>query len=306
MKKHRQHHVWQRYLKSWANKNILFCLRDGNIFRANTINIAQDRDFYKLPNLTKEEIALARFLVGAKAHPSAKALHDQFLAKITAPITIFERLRMLLTTTAAVDAELDHYKTNALEEFHAGIESSFTPLLDRICAGDISFYDNDNDCITFVHFICVQYMRTKAIRERTLKLNKEAKLQDLTPIWNLLTYMFAVNIGCSLYLERKRRRLVLVRNDTSVAFITGDQPATNLLADGQVGPEKLSIYYPISPTLALILSEEDKEPLYSMETLTAEHVTKLNARIMQVSHSQVFGHSEASLLALKNNARPTA
>ena len=36
MKKRRQHHVWQRYLKSWTVDDKLFCLRDGRIFVAGT------------------------------------------------------------------------------------------------------------------------------------------------------------------------------------------------------------------------------------------------------------------------------
>jgi hypothetical protein len=199
MKKRRQHHVWQYYLKAWATDGQIFCLRAGKIFLTNTVNIAQDRDFYKFPRLTKNDIALARFMIANNANPYAKQSQEQFLAGRTKPITMYERIRMRLTAPDELDAAIDVYRANALENLHAGIETKFMPLLDRIRAGDLSFYEDTNDCIAFTHFIAVQYMRTKAIRDRTLKLNRATNLPDLGPIWNLLTYMYSMNIGCSPY-----------------------------------------------------------------------------------------------------------
>ncbi len=300
MKKRRHHHVWQYYLKSWATNDQIFCLREGRIFQTNTLNIAQDRDFYKIPKLTDDDIAWARRLVTSKSNPLAKTLHEDFLAKILAPMNFLERMKSYLTKDKELDGEIDLYRTNVLEDFHANIEAHFIPLLNRIRTHDINFYESENDCITFLHFICVQIMRTKAVRERSLELNrKNASAVDISRIWNLLTYMLAVNVAGGLYLERKRRKLVLIKNNTEVNFVTSDQPATNLFGSGTKPPETLSIYYPISPNLALILSEEEKEPLYSTETLTSEQVATLNDRIVAVSHSQIFGHSEASLRELK-------
>jgi hypothetical protein len=46
IRKRRQHHVWQRYLKSWTVDDKIYCLKDSAIFATNTSKVAVDRDFY--------------------------------------------------------------------------------------------------------------------------------------------------------------------------------------------------------------------------------------------------------------------
>jgi hypothetical protein len=110
-----------------------------------------------------------------------------------------------------------------------------------------------------------------------------------------MSHMFSVNIGASLLHERKRRKLVLIENSTDVTFITGDQPVINLHGGRPHLPTTLSLYYPLAPRLALILGEVDEDPALSTDRLTRAQVLALNTKIIEASHSQVFGHSEASI-----------
>jgi hypothetical protein len=63
MKKERQHHVWQHYLKSWAVDEKIFCLRDGGMFSAGANVLAVERDFYRLSKTTPDDIKLLRWLI---------------------------------------------------------------------------------------------------------------------------------------------------------------------------------------------------------------------------------------------------
>lgn len=293
MKKRHQHTVWQHYLKSWTTADgAIFCMSKGRIFSTGTPVIAVEKDFYRLHNVTLDDITLILWLASENSHPLNQKLHRQFLTGMSAPIILFGHLAK---HDKGIEEALDTFLTNALEEFYAGIEGRFIPLLARIRAGDASFYSDDKDALEFVYFVCTQYMRTKAIRVRTIERLKNNGLVDLTHVWNLLSYMFAVNIGSSLYLERKNRKLVLIENRTETPFITGDQPVTNLLGTGQTEPNGLVLYYPIAPTLALILSEVGEEPPFASEHLNPETVTQLNARILAVSHGQIFGASRPPL-----------
>jgi hypothetical protein len=47
-KKRRQHHVWQRYLKSWAIDGQIYCRCEGRMFPTGTTAVAVEQDFYKL------------------------------------------------------------------------------------------------------------------------------------------------------------------------------------------------------------------------------------------------------------------
>jgi hypothetical protein len=204
-----------------------------------------------------------------------------------------------------IEELLDGHHTNVLEDYHSGIENAFSPLLDDILNNDLSFYESDNRCIGFLHFISTQHMRTKGIKERSIERVKERGGQDLSRIWDIATHMFAYNIGMGLFLERKRRKLALMQNRTDVPFITGDQPIINLHGDGLRPPEELSFYYPVSPNLALILTEVDKEAAFPTQGLTSAQATNLNTRMLETCHSQLFGQTEASLLPYKS-LQPTS
>jgi Protein of unknown function (DUF4238) len=156
-----------------------------------------------------------------------------------------------------IEAQLDEHASSVLEDYHASIESSFAPALKRALGGDLGFYADDAECITYLNFLCTQYMRTRGIKERVLELSP-----FLERVWNIVIHISSTNIGGSLYVERKRRKLVIVENRSDMPFVTGDQPAINLKGTRPVPTDKLSIYYPISPTAALLMAAVDEEPLF--------------------------------------------
>jgi hypothetical protein len=299
-KKRNQHHVWQHYLKAWATDGKIFCLQNGKVFSTGTPVVAVEKDFYKLHKVTPKDLKLIHWLASEKAHPVNRKLHEHFLVGMAAPIIRFGHLAK---TDKVIEKALDTFMTNALEDFYAGIEGRFIPLLVRIKAGDMTFYTDGNDALEFFYFACTQYMRTKAVRVRIIERLKQNGLPDLTHVWNLMGYLYAVNIGFGLYLERKSRKLVLVENDTGIPFVTGDQPVTNLLGNGKTGPEELVLYYPITPRLALVLGEANKEPPFTTSDITPSKVADLNARIVAASHSQIFSCSEASLAQLREQTQ---
>jgi hypothetical protein len=66
-------------------------------------------------------------------------------------------------------AALDDYASNVLEDYHASIEASFIPTLERAWNGDEGFYTDDQECIPFLNYLSTQYMRTRGIKERAQK-----------------------------------------------------------------------------------------------------------------------------------------
>jgi hypothetical protein len=299
VKKRRQHHVWQRYLKAWSIDDQLYCLMDGRIFPTGTTVIAVEQYFYKIGRLTATDIALIRSLIIEVdgQHPLTRKNHENFLELVTAP-ALFEG------ESGDLDDLVDTFRTNALEEYHAGIEASFLPLLESALRKDINFYSDDPSCITLFHFLASQHMRTKGIKVKTIDILKRKSGLDVSRIWGVMSHMFATNIGMGIYLEREKRQLILVENTTDLAFITGDQPVINLHGGDGKSPATLSWYYPISPRLALFLTEVDEEPVFSTAGLTAAQVNDLNARIVAASHSQVFAQSRGSLENYTTRAAP--
>jgi hypothetical protein len=295
--KRRHHHVWQQYLRSWTTDGAIWCLQNGRIFSTGTPTIALEKDFYKLHKLTPEDIAFIKMLF-ADAHPLAKRNHAHLLNRLMTPFQIAEQVKRP-QDRAKIDQFLDdHYASNVLEDYHASIEALFIPSLKSALDGDIRFY-NDKRCIPFLYYLCTQHMRTRGIKERAIERCNADKSADLSRVWNVLIHMFAYNVGAGLFLERGRRKLVLVHNRTDVPFITGDQPVINLKANRLYPPESLSIYYPISPQLALLLGDVDEKPMFATEGLTAAQVSTLNGKLFEACYKQVFARSEESLWQIK-------
>ena len=241
--------------------------------------------------LTAEDVGLIKLLFG-QGHPSSVKTHAHLLNSLIMPFQIAEQLKKS-PYREQIDAKVDDYASNVLEDYHASIEASFIPVLESALKGDLSFYADDQQCIPFLNYLCTQYMRTRGIKERVLALSP-----FMERIWNIAIHMSATNIGASLYLERKRRTLIIVNNRTDVPFITGDQPAINLKGTRPLPPDRLSIFYPIAPQAGLLMADVDEEPLFPAEGLTRNQAMTLNQMLFQGSYKQVFGRSEECLRAI--------
>lgn len=280
---------------SWATNGAVFCARDGHIFPTGTRVVAVENDFYKLPILTMNDIKQVRWLLGNGGSPLAKTMRDDFLKRMTAT-ALAEELTAARSPGPEIVDMLDEHRTNVIENYHMMFEGMFIPLLKRVQAQDIGFYADTHDCITFLVFLSMQFLRTKGIKERMIARQTSMHV-DMSRIWGMLSVTLAHTLAGALVHERSKRKLALVRNKTPLKFISGDQPVANLLAkiDDSKSPEKISLYYPVSPNLALIVPAEDEPPIFSSETLTEADVHTLNSKIREVSHSQLFGSSAAAL-----------
>jgi hypothetical protein len=70
---------------------------------------------------------------------------------------------------------------------------------------------------------------------------------------NILNHIYATKVGAELVRERKLYRIVFLKNETAVPFITGDQPVLNMLDPATTND--LELYYPLSSTLAIMLTK---------------------------------------------------
>jgi hypothetical protein len=169
-KKRRQHHVWQHYLKAWASNGRVWVLNDGRISNTNPVNLAVERYFYKLSRLSVADIDLIKLLVSGPLPDLMKKAEEDFLNALFLPMLFVEHNRDRLSNQDKIEEHLDDHMTNVVEDFHAKSEGDFIGILDKIKNRDLSFYDEPPLCTQFMHFICLQYMRTKGIREKTIEI----------------------------------------------------------------------------------------------------------------------------------------
>ena len=289
--KRRHHHVWQLYLRPWTSGGAIWCLQNGRAFSTGTRDIAVEKDFYKFHRLTTADENFLQLMV-AKSDPAAQRSFRALQDMLMYPFRMIDAIPGA-NKNKLIEKQVEEYASNVLEDLHSQVEARFIPLLNSALGGDVSFY-GDERCIAFLDYLTKQYMRTKGIQERATAVRIPVEDVDIRRIWSILSFMLAQNIGGSLFNERKRRQLVLLKNATDVPFITGDQPVVNLQAKVSQ-TNSLTLFYPLSPTISLWLGEVDEKCQFPADGLTKEHVVSLNRKMAQASHQQIFANERAIL-----------
>lgn len=295
------HHVWRHYLSPWGVDGQIWCLQDRRVYSTGTRRIAVEKRFYKLEDLTPAKVALVRGLI-RKGNGYARDSQEAFMDKLLSPFRRVQSSLLSQEDRDKVQKAVDDYASQVIEDYHTRIEGRAIPFLDDALNGDLRFYE-DERCIPFLHFLATQYMRTKGIKERVLQDSKSILNIDSGGVWVVLSLIFAENLGASLYAERHQRKLALIRNDTAVPFVTGDQPAINIHGErfGQP-PGRLSIYYPISPRLALQLCEVDEQPMFPSQEVKRGDAAMLNQMMAAAAFRQVFAQTKQTLLDLSQDS----
>ncbi len=297
----RQHHVCQAYLRGWATDEKVWVRQDGGIIhRAHTRDVAVQRDFYKLKPLSDDDIRVIRWWI-AKSPPQSRRVHENYLTMFG----LFPTMRAKMTdafVAANADevAELDLTILTLEEQFHAGREDRVAPIIAALRQGDASPFSDDILTLEFAHFIALQHFRTSAMKDRCVSRLRDRVGFDMTAQWNILSHIWASNVGLTFFLDRKRNSFRLLKNETQVPFITSDQPTVNLLGGGSddKAPDHMALFYPLSPTHAVLLDDIDKSCGLVGNKLTAETVHRLNAHQVRSSRRQIIAASREALEVL--------
>ncbi|WP_411267076.1 DUF4238 domain-containing protein [Chlorobaculum sp. MV4-Y] len=137
------------------------------------------------------------------------------------------------------------------------------------------------------------------------KENKKSVLANVSPpkhinlekIWNILSHIYSTNIGWSLYADRRSLQFVLLENQSSKQFVTGDQPVINTYgtSDPKKPPQRLEFYYPISSFIALLLVDRKNNVEEKRRTIGHAQVMAYNEHIVRNSHEQLYAATKESL-----------
>ena len=254
----RQHYVWRHYLEGWrAQDTLVASLIGDKLTRTRPSNIMVQRDFYRVGALTSADVATLRaLLLRDKTSPALRDLHRKFIKQFHMLATLDviaqadPRLRSqhkLLARDAVIEAE---------ERIHRGIEQHAVPILSALRNEDASVIHDTATSADFFNFISHQYFRTKAMRDTMANgLRTLVPADTAERIHHVFCHCIATNVGASLYCDRDDFELLFLRSPAPQCLITGDQPVVNLLAthDG-TEPSEVALYYPLTPSLAMILS----------------------------------------------------
>jgi len=312
------HHTPRQYLLAWADADERIAwLGYGKVRRSGLTVVGGENDFYRLKELTVPDVdCLKLFIDGLREH--GRDGHKRFLQMYLLPTrlkALFEQRvagqeqRRAERGTSEDDmaddaiAQARHLLAVAVanfnEDYHASIERRFWPFLELIKQRDFSFYGDPKRAIDFFHGLFVQYFRTKAVKERALQ-KENVLFDDIERVWDVLSHILAIEAGGSFFVDRKNFQIVVLDNHTEVPFITSDQPLINTRTDGKSFdiPEKMELYYPLSPTQAMLFLENSTPTGQFNNPISIDDAHRYNQMMLDHSSFRVFSNSEEYLTFL--------
>lgn len=279
---------------------MIHCMRINKVFKASLMNIGHEKYFYKLQELTLIEKDLIRRLAIEPSPNFLKPLHENFLKNFTVIFDLKNIAKANNTYTDEIEEETEKLINNLEEDYHASIENIGQKYLKSILEKNIDFFMNENGRNEFSYYLTTQYMRTKQIRNSVIRAVGENKKVNIRKIWPILSHIFATNMGHSLA-SSKDYKIVLLENQSQKNFITGDQPVVNTFANDVAIDEEifnLEFYYPISPKLALLITQKNElEPIQII--IDINEINNYNKMIFNFSEEQIYASSEVEFEAYK-------
>ena len=298
MKKRKQHYVWRHYLRSWVDDEKLSCLRENKIFTADLMGLANERDFYRVKELTKEENEFIKKVVIEHSPDILKGIHLNFLNGFTEVFSMRNALRRNGLADDEIERKIDELINNLEEDYHSKIEENSIKYIDAILSKDIQFFETEEGRGEFLYYLCIQFIRTKKTKANAIRATNYQTKVNTENIWNVLSHIFATNIA--FFINRQPDfKLILLNNLTKIPFITSDQPVINTFAVGKnIGDpvDELELYYPISSTIGLLITKKYQNSKNNQNDISDDkQIEQYNSYIVTESHEQIYSNSEQVL-----------
>lgn len=281
---------------AWADEgDKIWALRKATseLFNTNPSNVAAQRDFYKSEPLAPEELSVIEDhifkLIGSEKfskwidyfsaiqsfHSVNKNDWEQFSSDDDFGIDFANDMN------SSAEKELLELE----ESLHENIESAAVCYIKSIMQGDISFSINMEGLHEFLRFLMVQNLRTvkakKEMRKQLKSMGIDSSLFEKA--WHIFRFFYAIEEAD--YLFCKGCHINLLRSSPGMAFITGDQPVVSC---------KGGYYYPVSPSVAIFVSCEDRAEFSS--DMSQSEVQELNKLIRDQCENFLFSKKKEYLI----------
>ena len=293
-KKRKQHFVWEHYLTEWARAGHLYCDREGAPFPAATGNVAHERDFYRVHDLSDQDIAYVRAIAGRLPAPGP-ILAQSWIEFFQRPTKLRRLYESGAARSAEVEDKLDVLYNNLEEELHCKFETDAIPLLASLKKRDASALSHEIMGQSAMMFLAFQYQRTPRMVNGIAGLDA-ADLPgfNIEAANGVLRAIYATVLANWMYVRQDKVLATFLVADATHGFITGDQPVINTraIAGDNTTAE---FYYPLSPALALLLSFGAGQPTAREIVLSAEETRRYNQLIVSSRDKLVFAASKADL-----------
>ncbi|MBY8177713.1 DUF4238 domain-containing protein [Vibrio fluvialis] len=307
------HQVWANYMKRWSpdSLNVYYTTKRGNIAYDSVRNVAVERHFYRVGYLNEEHLEVIKNL-SIHSDERLQKLHMSCLSYYLR----MQKYSILYDNYGVRDDLMDRimesWKCNGIEHIYTKHEGECQNIIESLAARDLSVLKERDNMMKFMQFYAHQMVRTKTFKDtviagytrNTTKINSLSS-KTMEECWWFVAYMFGLNIGRSLFLDRKVDTHCLLINDTDIPFITSDQPIINVYRsfnDKELRtPEEHECdhYYPISPNVAYMINKSDRFPSGFVK-VGLDVVEEMNIKMARKANVHIISNSCESLKSYQN------
>jgi len=312
--KSKHHHVWADYLRRWSlnGRDVYYTTAKGNIVCESVRGLTMEKNFYQVKKLSDAHIEVIKGF-SSKSSESLQAHHMSYLNDFLHMQELEEIYKKSGKEIEEVQKVLHASKCNMLEDLHSAHENEVQEIISSLANRDLATLTDNKNFILFMQFFGHQISRTKTFKDtviagvsRTDSKTSINVAKDMNECWWFLSYMFGINIGSELYLTRKKDAHCLLVNNTSIPFITSDQPIINvheLLDDEKIEPpsdDHCDFYYPISPKVAYMINRSDRFHR-GINNVTIDIVKELNIKVARRANVNIISNCKDTLKYLLKN-----
>ena len=289
--KKNQHYVWKHYLCAWAIKDkvaFAYLKKTNKVVQDDLKSFAQKKFFNASEEFTQKE---QRELLEITYQLSDKNTLEACLAILSAFITYSEIKSNLSSTNIKFnDKDLALLKANKIENIHSKFEAYGRKLIEVKTLEDLAFLKNKKELLHTMIYLCIQYTRTKSMRNNLYKSSLPNKFS------NPISIIFAINLANTLTFD-ENLCFTILNNQSNVKFITADQPVINLAEKGKDGSvNDFMFYYPLNPKTAIQLNIEGNKSIFQSKEIGESKVNEFNTKIYQSADNFIFCNSEKQIL----------
>lgn len=302
-KKTKHHYVWAHYLREWTvdGNNIWYITKKSNVACDSVRGLGFEKNFYKLGILKESDKELISLFTD-KSNDTLKKLHWDFVNMIFAAQKIFSLASPEFNRKTGLNLE-EIMQSNIFENYLSQQESRVIEILSQLKKGNLLHLENKGNYYDLCYFLGYQFSRTLKMKQLMFlslsKLPCESKIRERLKDfyernWWFVCSFMATNLSYDMSLN-SNRKLILIKNNSKIDFITSDQPIINLNPEGSKS-EHVDYYYPLSPRKALLILTSGIN-YFSTDELNDYDVNMLNAKIATASCKTIFGNSREIMLS---------
>ncbi|HAF2722843.1 TPA: DUF4238 domain-containing protein [Salmonella enterica] len=300
-KKTKHHYVWAHYLRDWTidGTNIWYITKKSNIACDSVRGLGFEKNFYKMGELKESDKELITLIIN-KSNETLKEIHWDFVNMIFKTQKIISLLSPSVKEKSGLNPE-EIMQSNLFENYLSQQESRAIEILSELKKGNLLCLEDKETYYDFCYFLGYQFSRTLKMKKLLIltldkipgQIKVRERLKDFYERnWWFMCSLMATNLSYDMSLNTERK-LILLENESSIDFLTSDQPLININPEGSEG-ESVDYYYPLSGRKALLILTSG-ESYFSSNLLNDDAVHMLNSKIANASCKTIFGKNREDI-----------